>query len=149
MITPPASGFLIHFSIKSRSAIANRFFKSVREGATTPEEVLRAVKADTIARMLFASREVWNDERRLLSLLEGKEVRLYIKEVLDRESLPTEEKQRLKAVRSDQYRQEYLRAQKPTERQLRYLKYLGCPTIPSDRLEASELIEQSKEVAAA
>lgn len=138
------SHFLDRFSLEHRSAIANRFFKAAREGATTIETVIQKVKADSISRLLFADRDVWNEERSLLSMLEGEEVRVYVKEILERESLPAEERQKLKAARGEQYRREYMKVQKPTEPQLRYLKSLGCRTIPVTRFQASELIEEHK-----
>jgi len=144
-VSIPVKGyFLDQFALERRSAIANRFFKAAREGATTIETVIQKVKADAISRMLFANREVWNQERSLLSLLEGEEVRVYVKEILERESLPAEERQKLKAARSEQYRREYMKAQKPTEPQVRYLKSLGCSAVPANRLQASELIEEYK-----
>lgn len=144
---PPSQGssFLESFPAERRSLIANQFHGAVREGASTVGDVIRGVKGDAIRRMMFpANRERWNTQRQLISLLESEEARVYAQEVLDRESLPPEEKQRIKADRSDQYRREYLRAQSPTERQLCFLKSLGCEVMPANRLEASELIDRHK-----
>ncbi len=133
---------LDRFPPARRSAIANRFFKAVREGgATTIDLVIQQVKADAISRMLFADRQSWNLEREFLTLLEGEEVRVYAQEVLDREVLPPEARLQLKAERSEQYRREYLRAQPTTERQLRFLRSLGSTTLPASRWEASEMID--------
>ncbi|MGI9065899.1 MAG: hypothetical protein ACR2HX_05770 [Pyrinomonadaceae bacterium] len=139
------SYFLERFPLERRSSIANRFFKAAREGgATTIDLVIQQVKADAISRMLFADRQSWNLEREFLTLLEGEEVRVYVREVLGREALPPGVKLQLKAERSEQFRREYMKAQEPTERQVRFLKTLGCQTVPLNRLQASELIEAHK-----
>lgn len=141
--TPP----LDQFPRARQSVIANRFYVAAREceGVATVDAVLRHVKAATILRMVVAKREQWNEERKLLSALETEAARAYAQEVLAREALPPEEKQRLKAERQEHFRRDYLRAQTPTEKQLSYLKSLGCKTVvPANRFEASELIEAHK-----
>lgn len=136
------SYFLDQFAIERRSLIANQFFAAVREGSNTVDEVLCSVKADALRRMMFPeNRERWNAQRQLVSLLESAEARVYAQEVLDRELLSPEEKQRIKAERSEQYRREYLKAQEPTERQIRFLRSRGCQTMPTNRWEASVMID--------
>lgn len=141
-----SASLLDQFPQERRSVIASRFFTAAREceGAGTVDAVLRKVKAGAILRMVVAKCEQWTEERNLLSALETKVAREYAREVLAREALPPEEKQRLKAERQEHFRRDYLRAQTPTEKQLSYLKSLGCKTVPADRLEASQLIEQHK-----
>lgn len=142
---PQGVSFLDQFALARRSLIANQFFNAVRSGAITSETVLRSVKADALRRMMFPEdRERWNTQRQLVSLLETDEARRYAQEVLDREALPSDVKQKLKTDRSEQYRREYLKAQRPTQRQLLFLKSLGCEVVPANRLEASDLIEASK-----
>ena len=144
--TPQAvSYFLDQFVPARRSLIANQFFNAVRSGATTTGDVIGSVKADALRRMMFPEdRERWNTQRQLVSLLETDEARRYAQEVLDREALPSDVKQKLKTDRSEQYRREYLKAQRPTQRQLLFLKSLGYEVVPANRLEASDLIEASK-----
>ncbi len=143
---PPSQdqSFLEAFPVARRSLIANQFFAAVRGGATTVDDVIRGVKADSLTRMLFANRDAWNTQRQLLALLETEAARAFARQVLVRESLPPEEKLQLKAQRSETYRREYLKARPPTQKQLEFLKALGCFTTPSSRLHASELIERSK-----
>lgn len=139
--TQSQSFFLDYFPLARRSVIANRFFAAAREGAETVDAVLRQVKAGAILRMVVARREQWSEEHKLLSVLETEEARVYVQEVLDRESLPQEEKWRAKQERHEHYRRKYLRAQSPTEKQLCFLKSLGCQTTPANRWEASEMID--------
>ncbi len=136
------SFFLDHFDLARRSLIANQFHSAVREGASDVDAVIRSVKADALRRTLIESdAERVATQKQVLELLAGEEVRRYAQEVLDRESLPAEVKQKLKADRSEQYRHEYMKAQKPTERQIRFLKSLGCPVLPENRFEASQMID--------
>ncbi|MFN2510923.1 MAG: hypothetical protein ABR568_05695 [Pyrinomonadaceae bacterium] len=140
------SSLLDRFPQERRSVIANRFFTATREceGAATVDDVLRQVKAAAILRMVIAKREEWSEERNLLSALETNAAREYAQEVLAREALPPEEKRRLKAERQEHFRREHMRALTPTEKQLSYLKSRGCKTVPANRFEASQLIEQHK-----
>jgi hypothetical protein len=140
-----SSSLLDQFPQERRSVIANQFFTAVREGSITVDEVLRSVKGDAIRRMMFPeNRERWNTQRQLVALLGTEAAREYVRQVLEREALPPEEKLRLKAERQERFRRDYLRAQTPTEKQLSYLKSLGCKTVPTDRQHASELIEAHK-----
>src|SRR5262249_25041533 len=77
-----------------------------------------------------------------ISSLNEVEAREYAEYVLQYESLPFEERQKIKSVRSEEHRREYMQKLPPTERQLSYLNVLGCSDIPKDRAEASRLIDE-------
>jgi len=62
--------------------------------------------------------------------------------ILERESLPPEERERLKAASGKVYQQEYMASEQPTEKQLSYLKYLKCAIVPTSKLQASQLIDE-------
>lgn len=142
--TSQGSSFLEAFPVARRSLIANQFHCAVRGGATTVDAVIREVKRDAISRMTFAGGERWTTQRELLRLLETDTAGAFAKTVIAHEALPPEEKLQLQAQRSEAYRREYLKAKPPTQKQLEFLKTLGCFTTPSSRLHASELIERSK-----
>ncbi|CAN5547691.1 hypothetical protein BH20ACI3_BH20ACI3_38820 [soil metagenome] len=139
-----ASCFLEDFPQANRSLIANQFFAAVRGGAATVDAVIGEVKRDAILRMTLAAGERWATQRLLLKLLETAAARAFAQTVIERESLPREEKLKLKSERSEGFRREYLRVQPPTQKQLEFLQKLGCYTTPSNRLHASELIERHK-----
>lgn len=147
-VTFPTSFFLDQFALDRRSLIASQFFAAVRAGADTVEDVIRTVKGDCHFRMVTSKGEIWTAQRQLLCLLETEEARRYAQEVIEREALPAEEKRRLKVERQERHRRDYLRARLPTERQLRFLKSLGCNETPASRLEASDLIDQRQRVQA-
>jgi len=144
----PTSFFLDQFAQSQRGAIGTQFFGAAREGASTVEDLIAAVKAGAHLRLVTSKGEGWTAQRKLIDLLDTAEARVYAQEVLEREALPPEEKLRLKEERQERYRREYLRAQAPTERQLRFLKSLGGNERPANMLEASDLIEQRREALA-
>ncbi|MGI9068554.1 MAG: hypothetical protein ACR2HX_19395 [Pyrinomonadaceae bacterium] len=124
--------------------MANQFFSVRRSGAETVDAILQAVKADALRRVLTEEGEGLATQKKLLALLGTEEARVYAKAIIDREALPKEKKRLLKTERSEHYRREYMKVQPPTEPQIRLLRSLGCVTIPVNRLQASELIEQHK-----
>lgn len=140
-ISQPVSFFLDNFEPLRRSGIASQFFGAVRSGALTEDEVIGSVKGDALRRTLTAEGERLETQKQLIDLLETDEARVYAAEIIMRESLSIEEKWRLKRERQQHYRREYLRAQSPTERQLSFLKSLGCQVLPASRWEASEMID--------
>lgn len=135
---------LDHFALSQRSGIANQFFSAYRSGAETPGAVLLSVKGDVLRRILTQEGDRLKTQQLLLSLLESGEANAYAQQVVERECLSPAEKERLKSERQEHHRREYLKAQPATERQIGYLKSLGCLVGPANRWEASQMIEQHK-----
>jgi hypothetical protein len=145
-VNSATSFFLDQFPLEIRGEIGNKFFGARRsvvapDGTPTVDLLLSELKADVLLQMMFERGEKWNVYRRLIKSLDTEEARIYAQEVIDREAMPAEEKRRIKAERQEHYRREYLKAQPPTERQLRYLKSLGSSVAPANRLEASAMID--------
>ncbi|MCM3903671.1 MAG: hypothetical protein ND866_18375 [Pyrinomonadaceae bacterium] len=124
-----AVNFLDQFEPARRSGVAQLFYIAVREGAATPSSVIESVRA-AIRR-----------KAGLASLLDTPEALAFAQYCIERESLPPEEKAALKVENRKRYQREYLKAQKPTIKQLNYLRNLGCLVVPQNMLEASELID--------
>jgi len=138
--------FLNAWSPARRSLIVNQFCNAVRAGAFTVNQILEMVGAE--------ANEYWfqngdggergQAQRLLLKLIDEPETRKFAEFILRREGLPDEEKRRLKEAAGDRYRRDYMEKQPPTEKQLGYLRSLGYLHTPTNRLEASDLIEKHK-----
>lgn len=136
--------FLGQWPAPRRSLIVNQFCYAVRAGATSVDEVIGAVGRD--AQQRFAehgdSDEQGQAERVLLTVINEPETRNFAEFILWRESLPYEEKQRLKEEAGHDYRLAWMEKQPATKKQLRYLEALACHVIPANRKEASQLIDK-------
>lgn len=137
--------FLKTFPAGRRARIANQFCAAVRQGCGTVDEVLCYVRAEANHSVSHG----WDDEAGsqtlLLQLTATEDARGYAQHIIDRESLSQEEKDRLKGETGSDFRRLYMSEAPATERQLVYLRFLGCDEIPTSMLEASNLIEQYKD----
>ncbi len=141
--------FLERFPPNRRSHVVNLFLHSVRAGAITPEVVVARVR-DGLQRRIQRALQ-WNNEatlerdREVLHMLDEHtdEARGMADWALAWESLPREEKERIKKERTRTYQRRWMATQQPTQRQLNYLCALGyAGSRPGNRLEASELIDE-------
>lgn len=142
--------FLEQFPANHKGVVANVFCGRVREGCRTVDEVIKAARAFAAERLLRPNS--WETEGALEAMATLKqslgdgEGRDFAEHILWRESLPFAERKRLKeeaqAEGARTYSQFRMAKLDPTEKQLAYLKTLGCKIIPQTRLEASELIER-------
>jgi hypothetical protein len=137
------SHFLDPFPQAQKGWLGALFNRAVREGNTDIESVIVWVrnKADSYLKDPFIS-----DERRdllesFVAVLNEPDAIEFAQYVLHYEGLLPEEKARLKQKNKD-FKSEWLQSQQPTEKQLQYLKTLGCATVPINRQQASELIDQ-------
>ncbi len=132
------------FPQNTRSTIMNLFCYAVRDGHSSPLAVLQQVEYQALRRKGRYSdsclTDEWLDE--LVAALEGDEARAVAEHVIWREGLPPEEKARLKAQSGKAYIAAYMADQPPTEKQLHYLRSLGCREAPQSKKEASEWIDQ-------
>lgn len=136
--------FLEIWPAARRSLIVNQFCYAVREGAKNADAVLAAVNADAEKR-IEAGYETQLDSQKVLLLSLGTvEARKFAEFILWRESLPYEEKQRLKDEAGHDYRMAWMEKKPATEKQLKYLEALACHVIPANMAEASQLIEKYK-----
>lgn len=135
--------FLKFWPSSKRSLIANQFCNAVRDGCQTVDDVLCFVRADANKRLGYGR---YRDETQLmlLELTGSDEARRFAEHIIWREGLPFDERERLKSGMGNEFRRIYMSENPPSAKQLAYLKFLGCPSIPSTMLEAGELIARYK-----
>lgn len=136
--------FLADYPRAGQGTITNWFCYAVRDGAKTPSEVLSTV-AYTVQRRIGVNQNYSLSDADLLTLLEhltDPEADEFAAFIIERESLPADERERLKAESGKTYQQAYMANEPPTEKQVSYLKYLKCATVPTSKLEASQLIDE-------
>jgi hypothetical protein len=132
---------------KRRGPLVSAFLEPIRASVTDPQQIVTAAVA-TIRRQIQDYGR-WmtpqsSDELRatLLAVLgHPTEALALAAELIAYEALPREEKQRLKAERAEQSRQEYMASLPPTDKQLWYPRKLGVAITPSNRWEASTMID--------
>lgn len=136
--------FLTDYPPNGRGAITNWFCFAVRDGAKTPREVLTQVEYKVRLRMPeYGDYSLSNDDlERLLEHLLDPEAEDFAAFIIEREALPNDVRERLKAASGATYQQAYMAAQPPTEKQLSYLRSLGCQEVPTTKLQASQFIDQ-------
>ena len=137
-----------HFPAPRRSAIANRFHFSVRDGQSTPAAAVHQVQQEVQRRLQWANTPT--DEAHLRAVLEALQTDragalAYAKSVIAYEQLPYEDRQRMKAERATPYLQESMRGKPVTDKQTALLRTLGYTgPQPEDRAAARALIERFK-----
>ncbi len=138
-----------YFKPEQSGVVANYFCNAVRgnfgfEQAATPEGVARSV-GEEARRRLQDSSGTYDSQieilRRLRAIISSSEALEFAAFILERENLPHTERARLKAEFNAARAKNVMSAQSPSEKQLAYLKSLGCSVVPQTKLEASELID--------
>jgi hypothetical protein len=144
-----AKAWLLHLPEHQRGWMGNLFHAAARQGAASPAEIIRRVAIDASGAAVAPYIDNTRREhyRTFLDALDrDREGALrFAGWVLDYSQLPPEVRQALKDERDAKGRQDWMRTQPPTERQLEFLLglgYTGAP--PSDRQSASELIGNLK-----
>jgi hypothetical protein len=138
-----------------RGPLMNRFLKPVREyGLTDPQDIVKLVIASL--KVDIQRRGTWNFAsdvtplQQTLRAVQGhpSEALALAKEAVEYEQLAPDEKARLKATRAKAGLREFIAAKPesmlnkpPTDKQLEYLRKLGVATTPTNRWEASQLID--------
>lgn len=135
--------FLTWYPRAAQGTVANWFCYAVRDGATLRHQVLQQVEYQAMRRRGRAT-EAMTEEvlAQLIGDLCSEEAEDFAAFILWRESLSAEEKERLKSAGGASHRDNYMAQEPATEKQKKYLKSLGCPTVPQSKLEASRLIEE-------
>lgn len=133
-----SGNFLAEFDTNYAGAIGNIFCQAVRAGAEDADEVLDYVAKHS------ANRTAQSVYRLLNNSLESIEAREFAEHILWRENLPREVSEKLKNEAKRENLNNLMNVQPPTEKQLSYLKALGCKIEPGSKLEASNLISMLK-----
>jgi len=146
--------FLNQFVPLARSTVANWFCEEIRRLrlASEPRKnsvgmVLYGVGLKCQTQLAYGRSGRALDDDGLLLLensLNSPEAENFTEFLLWRESLPQDEREKLRDGIGRVHRDEAMLAEAPTEKQLNYLKALRCPTVPVSKLEASQLIGQYK-----
>jgi hypothetical protein len=128
---------LDRFPDDKRSKVMNWFLFGVREGCSTPEDVVAYVRW----------RSVVNCDPEVYGKISDhpEESLVLARYALAWESLPKDKRKELEEASRQQYREDYMRQQPPTEKQLEYLSRLGYRGAVSNRLEASLIIKNLEE----
>jgi hypothetical protein len=146
--TPSARPLLPHVPERQRGPLMNRFLELVRRhGITDPKEIVKQVV--TGLRQDLQRRGRWYDAADLRPLRETlvavlghpTEALALAQEAVAYEQLTPAQKAQHKAERSTHYARASMHGKPPTPKQLSYLNSLGVATAPTDRLEASRLID--------
>jgi hypothetical protein len=144
--TPPEPvSWLAQWPTTRRSTVANLFYIAIRRGATSPPAIVEQVADDIYQRLMWTSdpdkRHWWGQ---VLTTLhdDPRGAQGYAAEVLAREQLPAAEHAAQKREQAKGFVLAAMKGKPVTEKQLRFLRSLGhAGPLPSDRAEASELID--------
>jgi hypothetical protein len=135
--------WLNYFPRNTHSTIINLFCYAVREGCETEMEVLQNVEYQARRRRGRNNSSCLTDEwiDKLVIQLLDEEAGNLAAHILWRERLPQDERAKLKAKAGSVHVAAYMAQHPPTEKQLSYLRRLGCKETPKSRQEASEWID--------
>ena len=141
--------FLNHFLPNHRSTVMNQFLEPIRrEGITTADAIVAYVSLDAFERShsRYSRDETLATQRTLIEEIErdGTGAINLAEYCLWWESLSSEEKHKIRAPKNAEYARQYMQGQPPTEKQIKFLRSLGCTEQPRDKAHASELIEKWK-----
>ena len=146
--------FLEQFPILQRGVVKNSFHHAVRAGERTPEGIVRWVERWFLGKLergaRFRDGVAQEKARAILDALAAypEEALALAEEVLDYEALPEEERQRLKAARSEEHRLAWMEQQEPTPKQVAYCRALGYRGVIESRRHASQIIDKLRAVRA-
>ncbi|HEX3035067.1 MAG TPA: hypothetical protein VHT73_08030 [Thermodesulfobacteriota bacterium] len=116
-----------------RSGVSNRFCLFVRLGHRDPDFLVDLVIRETERRDRDIARVIRENRKSAVE---------YARYILAWESLTLAEKNAIKEQRGAKYKENYLKKQPATDRQIAYLKALGCQEEVSNKWEASQLINE-------
>lgn len=131
--------FLERFEARWRGTIGDQVCRIIRDGRETVNEVVSAMQRKCEANFEERSGDFYKQLHTAIDTFDGRD---FVHFLLRREALPYEEKMRLKEEARQKSAKAFMSHQPPTERQMTYLKSLGCNVLPKSKLEASELIDQ-------
>lgn len=113
----PRKRFLDLFPTYHRSTIANRFYYAVRNGCIDIAAVVVCVVGE--------SRRLRDDGAVRIIQENPAAAHEFADYAIEWEQLPHQVKHKIKQQKSEIHKEEYLRTQPPTDKQIKYLKALG------------------------
>lgn len=138
MLNDSRRKFLGYFEPAKRSTVVNIFLSQIRKGMTNPDIIITEVyeKARKDRDKHYISDTIF----KYLS-----DAFKYVSYLFDWEHLPDSEKQYYKNIQAKKAVKAYMAKEKPTDKQLSYLKALGYTgPAPDSKAEACELISTIK-----
>jgi hypothetical protein len=143
---PEPVSWLAQWPPERRSGLAQLFYAAVRRGYTAPPAIVEQVVAAIHHRLqwatAFETRQWWSQVCNTISDA-PQWAQMYAAEVLATEQLPRAERERRKEARAKTYMQQAMQGKPATDKQRWLLGGLGYRgTLPTDRAEASALIDQ-------
>ncbi|MED6156985.1 hypothetical protein PIB30_019283 [Stylosanthes scabra] len=141
--------FLRRFSVEDRSVVSHLFHKWAKKKAFQDQKrLLDKVGFVTDERL----RDKRNKHKDLLNKLKlclcSEEASHYAQHVLRWEQIPADKRAHLMREKQEHFLKQKIEnamgSAAPTDKQISYLKKLGCTVIPTSKLHASHLIEQYK-----
>ena len=140
--------FLDLIGITRRSTVTNLFLQQARQGLEDPTDVVAGVLSTLAARIAapWASDLSRGRESLTLGIVEQHpaESEGFARWAISYAELSREEVQHHKREAREQHVNAWLENQAPTERQVAYLRSMGCSSEVASKLEASRLIESLK-----
>ncbi|KAI4351193.1 hypothetical protein L6164_005572 [Bauhinia variegata] len=137
------------FTIEDRSVVSHLFHQWAKKKAfQDPKRLLDKVSFIIDERLRDKRNKHKDLLRALKSCLSTNEAFQYANYALRWEQIPFEKRAHLMKEKQEHFLklriENAMGSAKPTDKQISYLKKLGCTTTPTSRLHASHLIEQYK-----
>lgn len=138
------NGFFDDFNKNFAGILGHLFCDAFRQGNTEIESLLECVRSKALAhtRKSWATPEAVEAYTKLVNRLETEKAREFAEHIIWRESLSDDEKRALKSASQQSGANIWMAEQLPSDKQLNYLKSLGCQIVPKSKLEASNLISE-------
>lgn len=138
--------FLAKWPQNKRATVMNQFLGAIRHGAKTIKDIGGWLVSDATRRFYspYADVETKAAQWRLMGIESDHDFQAMCEYCLWWESLTSDEKQKIRLERGGDYAKKVMATQPPTDKQLDFLKGLGCFDIPKSKAEASEWIERFK-----
>ncbi len=128
------SSFLDNFPVERRSTVSNAFLTAVRDGLKDPSHV--------VARVVLDTEGTRNDDISQMIDRHPNQAQEYAMNRVAYESLPWEERQKIKAYISNRAKQQWMESNPPSAKQVSYLRKLGYTGEINSMQEASRLIDE-------
>lgn len=140
------SNYILRFEKNYMGAIGNIFCQAVRSGCDDIDSIMDYVAKDCRERIRspYATESRIRNYNSVIDSLGDDDAIEFAEHILWRENLPKEEHDRLKSESRTEGLNDFMATQNPTEKQLSYLKALGCSEVPTDKKRASDLIGEWK-----
>jgi hypothetical protein len=135
--------FLAQWPQNKRATIMNQFLGAIRDGLTSLDDITEWLVEDASRRCKspYADEATVTAQRKVIELASNGGIGDMVDYCLWWESLTSDEKHRIRQSKGTDYAKQMMAAQPPTEKQINYLRALGCAETPLSKAQASEWID--------